>query len=275
MRSLPPWRGIDRAFAAAMFLYDHRRIPRRPPRLYDDLLFWTKLEKLEEPLRIEISDKLRVKDYVRNRLGRDACPETLAVFRRPEEITAEAIPAGAIVKPTHMSGRVLRADGPLTEAELEWVRGWLSESHYYRYSRERNYLHLEPGIVCERPVAPPERMADYKILCLDGEPRVTSVYYDRWTGKKRFAFFDRDWRVLADDGRPPPAWIADPHPLHGAMYEVAAQLSAPFDFIRVDVYLASGEVLVGELTNTPEGARAALPRAGEEAVSRALFAAAV
>ena len=40
---------------------------------------------------------------------------------------------------------------------------------------------------------------------------------------------------------------------YGYALGVASALSAPFDFIRVDLYVVGNQVRVGELTNCPDG----------------------
>ncbi len=268
MRHLPPWRGLDRAFALAMYLHDYRRLPRRPVRRFEDLLYFLKTRELEDRLRLRITDKLEAKAHIRETLGRDACPETLAVFRRPEEVTAAAIPVPCIVKPTHMSGRTHLALAPPSPAEIARIRGWLGES-YYRLSRERNYLALRPGIVCEALVAEPGRVVDHKVFCLGGRAMATLVVHGRAEGYAVEAY-DRAWRRVfhtgAVDGPGLPAPAALPE-----LYATAERLAAPFSFIRVDCYIAGGRILVGELTNLPTGGRIVTRRDYPDAMTALLF----
>ena len=272
LRRLPPWRGIDRAVAWAMYLHDYRALPRLPARRYRDLIYAVKTRELAQPLRRRVSDKLLAKAHIRAVLGRaDACPETLAVFRRAEEITAAALPWPAVVKPTHSSGRRIHLEAPATPAEIAEIRGWLRQDYYW-LSRERNYLGLAPGVLAEAPVAPPAAVVDYKLLCLGGRVRLVRVVSERALDKQ-VAIFAPDWRLLAHHGRPPRPEIAAPPPELAEMIATAERLAAPFGFIRVDLYRAGGRVLVGELTNTPDGGRPVLPAGYEAVASRALFGA--
>ena len=55
------------------------------------------------------------------------------------------------------------------------------------------------------------------------------------------------------------------------MLEIAAKLSHPFPFIRVDMYVSGTEVKVGELTNCPNSAsRPFSPRSVEFTLGRFL-----
>ncbi|GMG84244.1 hypothetical protein LNKW23_34590 [Paralimibaculum aggregatum] len=269
LRRLPPWRGIDRAVAWAMYVHDYGAVPRFPARRYRDLIHAVKTRELEDPLRIRVSDKLLAKAHVRQVLGRDACPETLAVFRRPHEVVAAAIPWPSVVKPTHCSGRWIHLEAPAGPEQIAEIRGWLAQNHYW-LSRERNYLGLTPGVLAEAPVAPPAAVVDYKVLCLGGRARLVRVISARGADKQ-VAIFTPDWRLLAHHGRAPRPEIAAPPPELAEMIAAAERLAAPFGFIRVDLYRAGGRVLVGELTNTPDGGRPTLPAGYEAVASRALF----
>ena len=44
-------------------------------------------------------------------------------------------------------------------------------------------------------------------------------------------------------------------PMLDRMLDLAARLSAPFDFIRVDLYATATDLRVGELTNCPNAGR--------------------
>lgn len=271
LRTLPPWAPIDRAIAAATFLFDHHRLPRDPETRYADLLYRIKTRCLDDPLRVLVSDKVAAKAHIRAALGWDPCPETYAVFRRPDEISAAALRVPCVVKPTHMSGRAILLTAPPTPDELVQMRRWLGLSYYYRHSRERNYRTLRPGVISEEMANTPARIADHKIHCLDGEPAAVRVLYDRWVGGKRAAIFSPDWTLLEDHGDPPPDWIAARPPELSEMLEVARRLSAPFDYIRVDFFLGKGRFFVGELTSLPYGARRSRP-AGEAAVMDRILA---
>ena len=67
-------------------------------------------------------------------------------------------------------------------------------------------------------------------------------------------FYDTEWRRLDVEWAYPSRSCDDPKPeALDEMLRVASALSAPFDFIRVDLYAIDGKVRVGEMTNCPDG----------------------
>ncbi len=250
---LPDWPVLDHTIATLRFVADNGRLPHWRPRCRTDYIFWVKLRDLDGPLRRRITDKLLAKDHIRETLDHEACPETLAVFRRPEEIVPEALPVPAVVKATHLSGAFLWLERPAGPEEIAEIRGWLADD-YYRRTRERNYRGLRAGVIAERPVAPRAALVEHKLDCRDGRVRFVWVHYDRATGTRRDALFDRDWRLLADDGHPPPEAIRARPAQYGEMIRIAERLARPFRYMRVDLYLTPERVYVGELTSAPLGA---------------------
>ena len=124
---------------------------------------------------------------------------------------------------------------------------------YYLRSREQNYRHLVPKIIVEEffsedGLTVPD---DYKIFCFRGVPKLVQVDSDRFSGHTR-NLYDTSWnRIPASlhypnqkEDHPKPAMLDE-------MLHAARKLSAPFDFVRVDLYATPTEIRVGELTFVP------------------------
>jgi hypothetical protein len=252
------------------FLTVHRRVPRRPARLFSDALHVIKSSPAAlSPGRVFVSDKDWVKAWVRLAAGDAFNVPTLAVLRTVEELNAFAFPNRCVVKPTHLSGEVVLRPGgePL---DLGRIASWLTTG-YASVSGEVNYLPLTPKVVVEPFVFDETQVDDYKFFCVDGTVRLVQVDQDRATLHRR-VLYDADGRSLPfsihyprGEERPLPENFA-------AMKALAEKLSAPFGFIRVDLYSNGLEVKVGELTNCHGGGLEAFGSLEEEvAVSALLF----
>ena len=80
---------------------------------------------------------------------------------------------------------------------------------------------------------------------------------DREHGTPCFYFFDCEWNFcrITRDGKRAPEDFNVPKPDNLAeMLEYARLLSAPFPFVRVDLYDTDGKIIFGELTFTPSAA---------------------
>jgi hypothetical protein len=91
---------------------------------------------------------------------------------------------------------------------------------------------------------------DHKVYVIGGAVRFIQVDRGRF-GRHTRNLYDTDWRRLpvrltldnhAPDPRPPEL---------DRMIALALKLAAPFEFLRVDLYLCEGRLIVGELTSYP------------------------
>ena len=246
----------DLLFSWYRFVKNHRRLPRKNARLINDRLYRMKIDgTLLDPLRQFVTDKEFVKIYVAGTVGDNYNIETFKVLRRPSEIEAY-IPHRfpCVVKPTHLSGSVMICYSSDSYPEAELLKRWMERSHYKRV-REQNYRHLEPKIMIEEFISDDHTRTpnDYKIYCFYGVPKYIHVDTDRFENHTR-NFYDTEWRRLDVEWAYPSRSCDDAKPeALDEMLRVASALSAPFDFIRVDLYAIDGKVRVGEMTNCPDG----------------------
>ncbi|MCP5372503.1 MAG: hypothetical protein H6907_12300 [Hyphomicrobiales bacterium] len=252
--ALPKGRRFDQVYHVLYFLLTQHRFPRlRNPRTLNEHLFRLKMSgTMSDPLRRRVSDKVLVKEFIRERAGAHY-PETLACCNSFESFLATDLPERCVIKPAHASGRVVYADGPLDRAALDEVRSWF-DLNYYDLERELNYRDLEKRVIVEEllgdGITPPK---DYKVFCFDGEPQFVQVDDGRFTDHTR-NLYTTDWRML------PVRWpyanhAKDERPESLAeIVRLSRLVAAEFDFIRVDFYVTDGRVLIGELTNLPANA---------------------
>lgn len=247
----------DRAFAVVEFLLAHRRFPERRPVRYVDRVFAIRTSgELREPLRRFVSDKEYAKMYIEQRVGARYNIETYQILRSAEDLESFAPKRfPCVVKPTSAAAVFRFCRGPEEVPDRETLRRWL-RLDYYREGREQNYRRARQKIMVEEFITEDGRRQapEYKVFCFRGRPRFLMAALDRFTDRYTCTFYDTGWRRLpmAVRGRPNPE-TAKPAGLE-RMLELAARLSAPFDFLRVDFYATASEVRVGELTNCPQRA---------------------
>ena len=270
-RYLPRNRVGDWLFHSLLFLKHHRRLPSRQ-RLWNDVLFHLKTSKeILDPLRVYVSDKEHLKEYVRSTVGERYNVPTLAILRSAAEIDSFDFPANCCIKPTHASSRViLRVDGEPVNRER--IKKWLT-FNYYHLGREINYRDLEPKVIVEPLIFGRSNVDDFKIFCWHGVPKFIQQDFDRHTRHTR-KIFDTDWNEQDFSIIYPRASAAAPRPATlEEMLSVARAISAPFSFVRVDLYTDNQSVLVGEITNCSANAGGFfLPRSAELRASARMFA---
>ncbi|HET9862284.1 MAG TPA: ATP-grasp fold amidoligase family protein [Steroidobacteraceae bacterium] len=267
---LPRNRLGDNLYHRLLFLRKHRRAP-GAQMLWNDVLYRLKTSKeIRAPLRVLISDKEGVKHYVRDTVGEEFNVPTIAVLRSPAEVDAFEFPARCCIKPTHASGHVILRRGG-EPVDLSRIRAWFGLD-YYRAGREVNYRGLQPKVIVEPLVFDRTNVEDFKVFCWQGVPKLIQQDFDRYIHHTR-KFFDVEWNEQDFSIIYPRSTAPSPRPATlPVMLELARKLSAPFSFIRIDLYTDGRRVLVGEITNCSENAGGVfVPRSAEEKASRLLF----
>ena len=106
-RRLPYTRFFDRLYHRLLFLKKHHRLPKQQM-VWNDVWFRIKTSsEIEDPMRVFVSDKENVKEYVRQVIGDRYNVPTLAILRSPAEVDGFEFPTRCAIKPTHASTHVI------------------------------------------------------------------------------------------------------------------------------------------------------------------------
>lgn len=260
----------DRLYHRLNFMRKHQRAP-NGAMLWNDVWYRMKTsEEILDPLRVFVSDKEHVKQFVKEQLGDEYNVPTIAVLRSAAEVDAFDFPADCCIKPTHASGQViLRTNG--SPVDRERIKRWFGID-YYRSGREWNYRGLDPKVIVEPLIFGATNVEDFKIFCFRGEPRLIQVDLDRHIDHRR-KFFDVEWNEQDFSIIYPRSTADFPRPASlPKMLAAARKLSAPFSFVRIDLYSDGDQVLVGEITNCSENAGGFfVPRSAERRASELMF----
>jgi hypothetical protein len=269
-RVLPHNRFGDNLYHRLLFLSKHRRLPRNRM-MWNDVLFRIKTsDEIHDPLRVFVSDKELVKTYIKATVGDEYNVPTIAVLKSPAEVDGFAFPDRCIIKPTHASAQyILRRCGE--PIDLERIKGWFRMNYYFA-GREVNYKTLRPKVIVEPLVFDSADLTDYRFFCVDGVPKLIQLDMDRHTRHTR-KLFDPEWREMdfcilypkSDRVIPKPDCLPE-------MLRVARALSAPFSFVRIDLYSDGQKVICGEITNVSANAGGIFnPLSAEEKASHILW----
>jgi len=253
--------------AGLVFLIVHGYVPRfRQPRSFSEKIFNRMLFSRNRKW-IVISDKLQVRECIRQRIGNTFLTELIWSGSNPEDIPFEILPQRYVIKMNHGCGYNILIDGK-TSMSLNEIKLKLNRWKLENYCQDKNqglewsYKNIKPMIMVEEFLEengkPP---LDYKFFCFSGRVEYLLIVYDRFASHQE-KHFTRDFVPLdlwnGADQYPGP--FIRPYNLE-EMIRVAETLSAGFDFIRVDLYNVNGKIYFGELTCYPAGGLAAfVPR---------------
>jgi hypothetical protein len=215
---------------------------------FNDKVTYRRL-RVRDPKLVVFSDKLRMREYVTERLGDEAVPRLLEVGHEAEAFSDLVGPFA--LKANHGSNWVILVSEPrvLTEEEKRRARSWLGVDYgatwrEWAYCSARRMLYAEELLGS----APPP---DFKFFTFEGRPEVVQVDVDRFSSHQRL-LLSPEWEPLGTLAYPPPPQPPGRPPNLSQMLEWASILAEGTDFLRVDLYDLGDRVLVGELTCYPE-----------------------
>jgi hypothetical protein len=222
--------------------------------------------KFFAPLPIpSLADKLGVRDYVRERLGEDVLIPVVWSGELIEDLFAADLPAGRFVlKANHGFDMNLFLDLPqdlITRRDeiSSKTQAWLATRFGYS-TGEWQYCDITPTLFLETFVGRgKDSMAEFKLHCFHGKPRLIQVVTGRYTDQHRHGQYTPDWTYLIGMPGSESVEFARPKNLEVLM-ESAERLARGLEYVRIDLYTDFDQVVkFGEITFTSGDGRQPFP----------------
>lgn len=225
------------------------------PRTFNEKIQWLKIFDAT-PLKRQLVDKLRVRDWVAAQIGEDYLIPLLGCWDRFADIDFDALPDRFALKANHGSGWNVIVKDKRTfdraEARRRFDR-WMRLDFAFCKGLELDYHGVPPKILAEAFIENAGgQLYDYKVWCFGGKPQFVMFLADRGTHLK-MANFDLDWKLLPFVyGYPQYAKPVPRPPNLDELLALAEKMARGFPFARVDFYrLDDGSLKFGEMTFTP------------------------
>ncbi|MBE6481216.1 MAG: glycosyl transferase [Actinomyces ruminicola] len=218
-----------------------------------DKINWLKLYDATR-LKGRLADKLLVREWVAEHIGKEYLVPLLGVWDSPDEIDFAALPKRFVLKATHGSGwNVVVVDKDRLDVErvMRRLRRWLACRQAMRGGFEMHYEYCEPRIICEQYLEDSTGgLRDYKFMTFDGAvqfvfavDRVGRVSRSTYLPSWRRAPFEYTCESSIGPDVPAPSGLRD-------MIRAAEILGRGFACVRIDFYEVDGRVYFGEMTFT-------------------------
>ena len=235
-----------------------RKLNMKNPTTFNEKIQWMKFN-YRFPLQSVVSDKLLVRDYVKEKTGEEYLIPLLGKWKKFDEIDFDTLPDQFVLKCNHDSGGlvVCRDKSALDYKKAKNKIEKSLKSNFYTIGREYQYRNIKPMILCEKFISENGKVPmDYKIYCFNGKPDVMLVCRNRFSNdshKAEYLFYDQNWKFLpwlkGDEKKKDPK-LPRPENLD-EMLEVAKKLSEDFIYARIDLYNVDGKIYFGEITLSP------------------------
>lgn len=215
-----------------------------------------------------LSDKILVRDYVKEKGLEDILVPLLGVWDDANNIDFDALPQKFVLKCNHDSGSAHIIDkekGYDREKIVSELNQCLGRKFGDLYN-EPHYNRIVPKVLAEEfiDLDNHEEISsspiDYKVFCLNGEPDVIWTAYNRSKVYVNHDTYDIDWNYKPEYGaddvyyRLGKGIISKPKSLE-RMISAARILSRGFPQVRVDFYDVEGKLYFGEMTFTSDCGR--------------------
>lgn len=201
-------------------------------------------------------DKLSMKLHASVADPKVLIPETLWFGENLEDIYERDFGVDWVLKPITGSGHNAFGSGSMKASgiDLDTVRAWNAETLSDVHG-EWAYSQARPGFLIEKRIetADGESPNDYRFFVFRGEVKMIQIDTPRTSTVYR-RFYRPDWTPLEvrQGGKPLADAVHEPSELP-LLIEAAGRIGADFDFIRVDLYTALGQIYFGEITPYPTG----------------------
>ena len=210
-----------------------------------------------DPLIPITSDKYRVREYVRQKLGNELAEKILIplyqVSKTGLDIPFEDWDFEFFMKANHYSGgNLLVTPGTNPKILRDVCRTWLNSS-FGQNLHEWGYRDIPRMIICEKVIRDPKGNLpnDYKFYCFQGKVEMIGIVKDRFEGLKT-TFTDPFLNPLGGPVGSDTLLNEIPEiPNFQFMISISEALSKDFSHVRIDLYSFENHVHFGEITHYP------------------------
>lgn len=215
----------------------------------------------KNPLYTKLADKVKVKPYVANIIGKEYIIPTFGTWDNYDDIDFTKLPNQFVLKCNHDSGtvKVVKNKELINHSDFKAFFQKALKRNFYYAGREWAYKNISPQIFAETLLQDPslnnEDLLDYKFYCFNGVVDSIMVCMERHTGNPKFYFFDRNWKFLKynKENLELPDDFSLPKPDNlDQMISIAEKLSKGLRFVRLDLYNVQGNIYFSEYTFYPD-----------------------
>lgn len=231
-----------------------------PPKTFNEHILHRIIHDRDPRLKI-VNDKLAVRQFIAASVGDEFVVPLLGAWSSASAIEWDRLPRSFVLKPSHSSGlvEIVKDASSQERRRLERLAAsWLTTDYFHR-SLEWGYQGLPRNILAEPmlkgPLGEPAMELQIQVVC------GTAVQIGVITGEKGTADRYGDWFFMNGMRHPgrrrePLRHAPLPTFIRQQAAPVAEKVAAGFDQMRVDFYVTSDGLKIGELTPYHSGGHA-------------------
>lgn len=224
------------------------------PITYQEKMQWLKLHDRKDLYTI-MADKIKMKDFVSQKIGEKYVVPIIACWDSPKEIEVDKLPNQFVLKCNHNSGTGMYICKDKSSMRIGTIKKNLEKGmkeDYFTYAREWPYKNIERKVFAEKYLENNDgsEITEYKVLCFEGKAKLVELILNRFKGNATQDFYTPDWvktEIYENDIPPSDNEFVRPENL-SRIIELSEILAEGIHHLRVDWYEVNGKIYVGELT---------------------------
>lgn len=225
------------------------------PATFSEKICWYKLYYCPKSKRIiNCADKYLMRAYAEKKGLGKYLPTLIGEWESAKDIEWNLLPQQFAIKCSHGCAYniiCIDKDSLDTKEATKTLEKWLKDDFGY-YNGEPHYNLGKRRIICEEYIDSKDRLpVDYKIHCMNGEPKVIQECSDRANGKTIHHFYNTDGTPLLIGRVNSEENLAISSDLLDEMICLCKKIAIDFPYVRIDCYIHKGNIKLGELTFSP------------------------
>ncbi len=193
------------------------------------------------------ADKYRVRDYVKETIGESYLIPLLAVYDKPSDVDFSQIPDQAYVKMNHGCSFNICYDRTKKKSTLRKLKKW-SKRDFSKAGNEQQYYAIPRKILVQENIAPQGTvLTEYSFHILNGDIDLVQIRDNRHHRFEVSRTYEKLPYQLISSVTP----ITEKPAEFDQLVTLAETLAKPFTYVRVDFFVAKGNIYFGELTFSP------------------------
>lgn len=171
------------------------------PKTFNEKIQWLKLYDAT-PLKRDLTDKVKVRDYVREKIGEKYLKPVLQICNSFDEIDFDKLPNSFIMKCNHgckwhyivKNKEQYLSVKKLVDITRKQMTGWLEQEYWPWGGFEMQYKGIEPKIIIEHFLIDENNfLEELEITCFNSEPKI----FAKMSNKNReVLMFDQNYKPI-------------------------------------------------------------------------------
>ena len=229
------------------------------PKTFNEKIQWIKLYDNKQQ-KSELTDKVKVRYWVREKIGEKYLKPVLWVGDKYDDIPFETLPCSFIIKANHgckWQYKIKEKEEFIKEKALfnyikERFDGWMRQTFFPWAGFEMQYKGIEPKILIEPILIDEDKLypVEYEIYCFNGKPKIYQKI--EYSIPPKCSVYNEDFsesELILN-----PEYIKENEPADETLkeaVELSKELAAGFKLVRVDWLLYNNQIYFNEMTFTP------------------------